>query len=100
MASIEATASSPAIVVVRNVYDKGWEATVDGRPGKVLPVDYLIQGIPIPAGTHHIVLRYRDDSVLLGLVVSASAAIIIAITVIAFWRRERKRTRTLSTVSS
>ena len=56
----------PALVVVRNSYDAGWSATVDGAPAPLLATDYLVQGVPVPAGTHEIRLVYRDDDVAKG----------------------------------
>jgi hypothetical protein len=72
-ARLEVQTDRPAVVLVRNVYDRGWKATVDGRSTSLLPADYLMQGIPVPAGTHTIVLSYDDPSIgygLLGSVVS------------------------------
>jgi hypothetical protein len=63
--------SVPAIAVVRNVYDRNWHATVDGRPAPLLRADYLIQGIPVPAGSHVVVLTYDDPHVGYGLLGSA-----------------------------
>ncbi|MGZ5298812.1 MAG: hypothetical protein ACXWDU_03970 [Actinomycetota bacterium] len=58
--------AAPALVVVRNSYDEGWSATVDGRPAPLLATDYLVQGVAVPAGTHDIRLVYRDDDVVRG----------------------------------
>jgi hypothetical protein len=61
----------PAIVVVRNAWDEGWGATVDGRPVPVLHADHLLQGIPVPAGTHEVRLTYREHAIARGLALSA-----------------------------
>jgi hypothetical protein len=58
--------AAPALVVVRNSYDPGWSATVDGLPAPLLATDYLVQGVPVTAGTHEIRLVYRDDDVIRG----------------------------------
>ena len=55
--------TAPALVVVRNSYDEGWSATVDGRAAPLLATDYLVQGVAVPAGTHEVRLVYRDDDV-------------------------------------
>jgi hypothetical protein len=92
--SITASATSPSVVVVRNAWDGGWSATVDGRPAPVLRTDYFLQGVPIPAGTHEIRLTYGDPMIGRGLVFSALiwlgwlAALGGAVTV------ERRRSRT------
>jgi hypothetical protein len=59
--------STPALVVVRNSYDAGWSATVDGRPAPLLATDYLVQGVAVPAGRHEVRLVYRDDGVMWGM---------------------------------
>ena len=63
---ITVTTADPALVVVRNSYDAGWSATVDGEPAPLLATDYLVQGVPVPAGTHEIRLVYRDDEIIGG----------------------------------
>jgi hypothetical protein len=69
-AEIQVRAESPALVLIRNVYDKNWTATLDGDPAKLLAADYLIQGIAVPPGRHTIVLRYVDPSIATGLIIS------------------------------
>ncbi len=64
--------ADPALVVVRNSFDDGWTATIDGRPSPVLATDYLVQGVAVPAGTHEIRLTYRDDAVTRGLLAGAA----------------------------
>lgn len=86
--------STPALVVVRNSYDAGWSATVDGRPAPLLATDYLVQGVAVHAGRHEIRLVYRDDAVVRGalagivvwftLLVSIPAALLLE-------RRSRRR---------
>jgi hypothetical protein len=58
--------AAPGLVVVRNSYDAGWSATVDGRPAPVVATDYLVQGVTVPAGIHEIRLVYHDDDIARG----------------------------------
>ena len=66
---ITVSSATPALVVVRNSYDAGWSATVDGDPAPLLATDYLVQGVAVAAGTHEIRLVYRDDAVGLGAII-------------------------------
>lgn len=66
-AQVEVDAPGPALVVVRNVHDPGWRATVDGRPAPVLVADALIQAVPVPAGRHTVELWYDDPWIGYGL---------------------------------
>jgi hypothetical protein len=86
-ARVDVEAPGPSIVLVRNVYDPGWHATVDGRPARVLPADYLDQGIPVPAGRHTIVLSYDEPLVGEGLIGSGVALTVLFGLAVAFRRR-------------
>jgi len=86
-------ATAPSIVVVRNAWDRGWSATVDGEPAPVLRADYLLQGIPVTAGAHEIRLTYREPSIGRGLLLSALVWLGFAVGLGVLWWRERRATR-------
>jgi hypothetical protein len=90
---IAVRAAAPSVVVVRNNWDTGWTATVDGRPAPVLRADYFRQGIPVPAGRHDVRLVYRDPTIGLGLAVSAGAWSVLAVAFVAAlaWEKRRRR---------
>ncbi|MBA3689891.1 MAG: hypothetical protein H0W82_00575 [Actinobacteria bacterium] len=69
---VQVVASAPSVVVVRNSFDEGWSATVDGRGAPVLPVDGFLQGVFVQTGRHEVRLTYRDPSIGRGLAVSAA----------------------------
>ena len=60
-------ADAPSLVVVRNAWERGWSATVDGRPAPLLRVDYFLQGVPVEAGSHEVRLTYTDPNIGRGL---------------------------------
>ena len=82
---------------MRNNWDVGWSATVDGRPAPVLRADYFRQGVAVPAGHHEVRLVYRDPGIRLGLIVSGFAwlalAAGVAVTFIGEPRRRRRSPR-------
>lgn len=87
------TMSSPedALVVVRNVFDDNWSATVDGRDVELLLADYMLQAVAVPEGTHTIVLRYDDPYVRYGLIGSAIAVAVLAASATGLVFRSRRR---------
>jgi hypothetical protein len=85
--TVRATATEPGILVVRNVWDENWRATVDGEPVPVAPVDYLLQGVPIPAGDHEVRLTHVDDAIGRGLLVSAVAWTLLGLAALWLWIR-------------
>jgi hypothetical protein len=64
-------APTSALILVRNVFDRNWHATVDGRPAPVLAADSLIQAVEVGAGRHVIRLSYDDPAAGYGLLGSA-----------------------------
>ncbi len=75
---IEAEASVPSILVVRNAWDEGWSATLDGRSVPVLRTDGFLQGIALPPGRHDVRLTYREPAIGTGLALSGIAWLMFA----------------------
>jgi hypothetical protein len=78
---ISVNAAVDSLVVVRNNWDEGWSATVDGRPSPVLRADYFRQAVAVPPGRHEVRLVYRDPRVGRGL---AASALVWSIFVVVF----------------
>jgi Bacterial membrane protein YfhO len=70
-ARVRVTTPSSALVVVRTPYDPNWRATVDGTETEVLAADYLVQAVPVEAGSHIIDLTYEDSTIGYGVAGSA-----------------------------
>jgi hypothetical protein len=67
---LEVALDSPGLVILSDVYYPGWELTIDGRPSAIYPVNRLMRGAAVPAGTHHLVYSYVPRSFRVGRVVS------------------------------
>jgi hypothetical protein len=70
---IDIDAPDPSILVVRNAWDEGWSATLDGRSVPLLRVDGFVQGVAVPEGRHRVRLVYREPTIGRGLALSAIA---------------------------
>jgi len=91
-ARVDVNVRSPAVVLVRNAYEPGWHATVDGRPAPVLAADYVDQGVPVPAGRHAIVLVYDDATIGFGVLGSAlGLAVLLGTAALLRFRRKSER---------
>jgi hypothetical protein len=58
-------------------YFPGWSAAIDGRAADILPVDYALSGVMVPAGEHELTFRYRSRWLTLGGVLSGITVIAI-----------------------
>ncbi|MEO8424420.1 MAG: hypothetical protein ABI595_11010, partial [Actinomycetota bacterium] len=85
--------AAPALVVVRNSYDEGWSATVDGQPAPLLATDYLVQGVAVPGGRHEIRLVYRDDDVMRGALAGIVVWVLLLTSIPAALLLERRARR-------
>ena len=94
--TIDVQASSPAIVVVRTLFDPGWRASVDGAPATVLATDYLLQGVAVGAGHHIVRLTYHDAALTRGFAAGATVWLVLLLSIPAAWvidRRSRARVK-------
>jgi hypothetical protein len=92
-ARIDVTAVAPAIVLVRNAFAPHWRATVDGRSAPVLRADGMVQGVPVQAGTHTIVLNYEDPWIGYGMLGSLAAVAALLMGALVTRRRRSSRPR-------
>jgi hypothetical protein len=86
---VRTTTSAPGLLVIRNAFDEGWHAKVDGEDAPLLRADYLMQAVAVPAGQHTVELEYRDPWIVGGLLVSGAAWVILLFVLVAaaMWRR-------------
>jgi hypothetical protein len=84
--TIETNAAAPVLLVVSEVYESGWKASVDGAAVPILATDHALRGVPLPAGAHTVELRYQPLSLTIGLPLSLiTAAAMLVVFVIAGW---------------
>ncbi|MBA3261565.1 MAG: YfhO family protein [Thermoleophilaceae bacterium] len=76
-----------ALLVLTDSWFPGWKASVDGRDVPIERVDYLIRGVPVPAGKHEVEFRYEPASWRAGWIVSLLALIAILGAAGVGWRR-------------
>jgi hypothetical protein len=89
---LTATASSPGMLVLSEVYDPGWRAYVDGKRVDLYEANYAFRAVPLPAGEHTVELRYEPVSLRAGFFIS-TASLFAALAYFAYlaWYRFRKR---------
>lgn len=84
---LEVEASAPAALVVSHEWADGWSATVDGAAAPIYPVLGLVQGVPVPAGTHRVELTYHTPRLLPGAL-STAAGLLLALGLVLLGRKQ------------
>ncbi|MCK6626998.1 MAG: YfhO family protein [Anaerolineae bacterium] len=74
---IAVTLDSPGWLVLTDAYYPGWQATVDGQPAEILPVNIMFRAVAVPEGEHTVMFEFRPRSVWLGVWVSGGALVIL-----------------------
>jgi hypothetical protein len=74
---LDATLRQPGLLILADTFYPGWTATVDGEPAPILRANRLMRAVPVPAGSHRVVFRYRPASVRLGAAISACGAMVV-----------------------
>jgi hypothetical protein len=89
--ALRVTAQAPALLVLSEVWDPGWSATVGGVPTPVLLANHALRALPIPPGEHAVVLSYDPPHLRLGLAITLGTTLLL----LALWGglmvRERRR---------
>ncbi len=87
--AVQATATAPAVLVLRDTLAQGWTATVDGQTQPIVRADGLFRAVAIPAGQHQVVWQFAAPGLHAGLVVSAVAWLAAIALGIALRRRQK-----------
>ncbi len=90
---LDATLERSAFVVVSECWYPGWIALVDGERAPLLKVDHVLMAVPVPAGRHEVILRFRSRTFQWGLIVS----LVSLASLIAFLSLSARRARTHGT---
>lgn len=76
---LKTNADVPTMLRVAERWDADWKATVNGEPVELLRVDFLCQGVPLPAGKNHVVLAYRPSRFFFNILILGVFLFVLAI---------------------
>ncbi len=74
---IRYSAPAPCLLRIAVPFYPGWRAFLDGHDAEVVPVDYALSGVIVPAGDHELTFGYRSTWFRLGAVLSALTAVAV-----------------------
>jgi uncharacterized membrane protein YfhO len=66
-------------LVLADAYSPHWRATVDGRPARVRPTNFVAMGVGLGPGPHVVTFRLDRHSFWLGAVISGLALLVVVL---------------------
>ncbi len=91
---IDVEMKTPGLVVLADLWEKNWKATLDGAPVEVLRADHALRGVRVPAGKGRLEFTYQPASFYRGVKIFLAGLGAWAAWLLAAWRWSRaKRAR-------
>jgi hypothetical protein len=56
--NIDVRVEVPRLLVINNIYNNGWNVTVNNKPSSLIRVNYLFMGVVLEPGSHLVTLHY------------------------------------------
>ena len=79
----ESNSTKPRFAVFSEVYYKTWKAFIDGKEVTPVRTNYILRGLPVPAGKHKIEFQCVDEVMINSAKVSLYGSIFVGIVILA-----------------
>ncbi len=86
--TIKTSSDVPKLLFLSDVFDAGWNATIDGKKTTVYRADYDFRAVAVPDGEHTIEYRYHPIGFRIGVILSGVG--ISTLFGIALWTKKQK----------
>jgi hypothetical protein len=89
---LKVTTAETGILCLSEVYYPEWQAKLNGRLVKIYPVDFVLRGITVPAGTHQIEMYYDGRRIRIGMIISLLVLLLSVVAIIILSRPMNRAT--------
>jgi len=95
--AFETDSTTPALLVVSEMFYPGWEASVDGKPVQIHLTNFLFRSVAVPPGRHRVEMRYTAHAGRVGAIISALTLLFLALLAWRAWRQTTPSRRATAT---
>lgn len=88
--SVDVQAVNNALLVLGEKYYRWWRAEIDGKPAEVVPVNHILRGVYVPAGTHKVEFRFDPLPFKIGKYLTLTSFALFAVMLVREWLIRRK----------
>ncbi|RYY90207.1 MAG: hypothetical protein EOO15_03490 [Chitinophagaceae bacterium] len=78
-------------------YSSGWKAFIDGKESPIVRVNYVLRGLPVPAGAHKIEFRFEPKGFYQGRTITTICQVLLGVLLVAGifleWRARHRESR-------
>ena len=75
--TVAVNASSPAVLLLSEVFYPGWQVRVDGERAELFPADCALRAVCVPSGEHTVTMVYSPRSLWVGLGITLLFALLV-----------------------
>jgi uncharacterized membrane protein YfhO len=75
---IRTNSSTPAFLILSDVYYPGWKAAIDNKSVHIFQTDYVLRGVEVPAGNHIVQFDFKPESFKYGTILTILSLIILS----------------------
>lgn len=86
--TLSVQAETPGLVVLADLWNKGWRAYLNGKPVPILRTNYALRGVEVPAGKATLEFRYQPASLVIGLSLAAAGLVVLLCSVVVLRGRQ------------
>jgi hypothetical protein len=74
---VKTNSSSPAFLVLSDVYYPGWKAKIDEKNVQLFQTNYVLRGVLVPSGEHVVKFEFKSTSFHLGVGISFASLVLL-----------------------
>jgi len=90
MIRIECDTSAPGWVLINDIFDPNWKASIGGKPVPLVRANCVFRAVPVPAGRHTVEVEYRTGAPEFWVPLWVTIALVVAAAGTGAWRYRRR----------